>query len=53
MHTTQLHAHLTGSISRECLHDIWVARNGENPTLDIEDPLTAIPSGKVDYDIQT
>jgi hypothetical protein len=53
MHTTQLHAHLTGSISRECLHDIWVARKAANATFELEDPLVAIPTGKVDYDIKT
>lgn len=49
----QLHAHLTGSISRECLHDIWVKKKENDPTLTLEDPLIAIPTGKVDYDIVT
>jgi adenosine deaminase len=49
----QLHAHLTGSISRECLHDIWVLKKAQGPTLDLEDPLIAIPNGKVDYNINT
>lgn len=49
----QLHAHLTGSISRECLHEIWAMKKGQDPTLDLADPLVAIPPGKVDYDIKT
>lgn len=51
--TIQLHAHLTGSISRQCLHEIWATRKADAPASDVEDPLTAIPSGKVDYDIKT
>ncbi len=51
--TTQLHAHLTGSISRECLHHIWEAKKRQDPALHVEDPLIAIPSDKVDYDLQT
>jgi adenosine deaminase len=50
---TQLHAHLTGSISRACLHDIWQMRKEKDPVLNLKDPLVAIPSGKVDYDINT
>ncbi|KAF2871526.1 hypothetical protein BDV95DRAFT_572217 [Massariosphaeria phaeospora] len=49
----ELHAHLTGSISRACLHDIWMSQKRQQPDLAIEDPLVAIPSGKVDYDVQT
>ncbi|KAF2825596.1 Metallo-dependent hydrolase [Ophiobolus disseminans] len=49
----ELHAHLTGSISRECLHDIWETRKARDPAIDLEDPLVAIPTGKVDYDIKT
>ncbi|KAF2205706.1 Metallo-dependent hydrolase [Delitschia confertaspora ATCC 74209] len=49
----ELHAHLTGSISRECLHDIWKQKKAQKPDLDVEDPLMAIPPGKVDYDIKT
>jgi adenosine deaminase len=40
----ELHAHLTGSISRQCLHNIWQREKSENPGFALEDPLTAIPS---------
>jgi len=50
---TQLHAHLTGSISRECLHDIWKTKKAQDAGLLLQDPLVAIPPGKVDYDIKT
>jgi hypothetical protein len=50
---TKLHAHLTGSISRACLHDIWEARRQQEPQLELQDPLVAIPPDKVDYDVQT
>ncbi|KAF1847218.1 Metallo-dependent hydrolase [Cucurbitaria berberidis CBS 394.84] len=49
----ELHAHLTGSISRDCLHDIWITKKARHPELDLVDPLIAIPPGKVDYDIKT
>ncbi|KAF1943808.1 Metallo-dependent hydrolase [Clathrospora elynae] len=49
----ELHAHLTGSISRDCLHDIWKTKKVQDPELDLADPLVAIPHGKVDYDITT
>ncbi|KAH9878005.1 hypothetical protein J1614_003222 [Plenodomus biglobosus] len=49
----ELHAHLTGSISRQCLHEIWQTKKAHNDNLDLNDPLTAIPTGKVDYDIKT
>jgi adenosine deaminase len=39
----ELHAHLTGSISRKCLHNIWLQKKSRNPALELEDPLTAIP----------
>jgi hypothetical protein len=45
----QLHAHLSGSISRACLHDIWLQKRPK----DLADPLVAIPLGKVDYDLTT
>lgn len=40
----ELHAHLTGSISRQCLHKIWLRKSAGNSSVDLEDPLTAIPS---------
>ncbi|RII05577.1 hypothetical protein CUC08_Gglean010072 [Alternaria sp. MG1] len=49
----ELHAHLTGSISRQCLHDIWQTKKARHPAFDLQDPLVAIPTGKVDYDIKT
>ncbi|KAF1973890.1 Metallo-dependent hydrolase [Bimuria novae-zelandiae CBS 107.79] len=49
----ELHAHLTGSISRQCLHEIWEMRRQREPDLKLEDPLVAIPPEKVDYDVQT
>ncbi|RPB29802.1 adenosine deaminase [Terfezia boudieri ATCC MYA-4762] len=53
----ELHAHLTGSITRECLHRIWMqkkeAANQEGLLYDLEDPIVVIPSGKVDYDLVT
>ncbi|KAF2025184.1 Metallo-dependent hydrolase [Setomelanomma holmii] len=49
----ELHAHLTGSISRECLHEIWKQKKAQELGLEMEDPLIAIPPGKVDYDIKT
>ncbi|KAL6709184.1 hypothetical protein ACN47E_002000 [Coniothyrium glycines] len=49
----ELHAHLTGSISRQCLHQIWQAKKSLHPDLDLDDPLVAIPPEKVDYDIET
>jgi hypothetical protein len=52
-HPTQLHAHLTGSISRQCLHDVWADKRAADHALHLEDPLIAIPPGKVDYDIKT
>ncbi len=45
----QLHAHLSGSISRQCLHEVWRQR-GETG---LEDPLAAMPDGKHDYDLKT
>ncbi|KIW03755.1 adenosine deaminase, variant [Verruconis gallopava] len=49
----ELHAHLSGSISRKCLHDIWLAKKEAQPELDLPDPLVAIPPSKVDYDLKT
>lgn len=47
----ELHAHLTGSISRLCLHKIWQRKKARDSSFDLEDPLTAIPSaadGEID-----
>jgi hypothetical protein len=48
----QLHAHLSGSISRQCLHEIW-ARKRELGEATVEDPLVAMPQGRFDYDLET
>ncbi|KAF2762600.1 Metallo-dependent hydrolase, partial [Pseudovirgaria hyperparasitica] len=47
-----LHAHLTGSISRQCLYEIWQTRLSLDPNFTLQNPITAI-SGKVDYDLHT
>jgi len=44
----ELHAHLSGSISRQTLHEIWKSKSTT-----LQNPLTAIPVGKVDYDLKT
>ncbi|KAG2415213.1 hypothetical protein HFD88_006404 [Aspergillus terreus] len=49
----ELHAHLSGSISRQCLHEIWRKKKAQNPDFDVEDPLVLMPPGKVDYSLQT
>lgn len=49
----QLHAHLSGSITRECLHEIWTLKKAKDPGLQIENPLVLMPLGKVNYDLQT
>ncbi|KAL6815001.1 hypothetical protein J3E69DRAFT_346495 [Trichoderma sp. SZMC 28015] len=48
----ELHAHLTGSISRQTLHEIWLKKNAAGET-DLEDPLLVIPEGKHDYNLET
>ncbi|KAI0180651.1 Metallo-dependent hydrolase [Hypoxylon sp. FL1284] len=48
----ELHAHLTGSISRECLHDIWEKKKQAGET-DLEDPLVVMPPGNHNYDLKT
>lgn len=49
----QVHAHLSGSISRQCLHEIWNRKKQADPNFPIEDPLVLMPPGKVDYTLQT
>jgi hypothetical protein len=51
--TLQLHAHLSGSISRQCLHEIWKRKKEQNPNFGVEDPLVLMPPGKVDYTLET
>ncbi|KAK4060503.1 uncharacterized protein Triagg1_10730 [Trichoderma aggressivum f. europaeum] len=48
----QLHAHLTGSISRQTLHEIWLKKSAAKET-DLQDPLLVIPEGKHDYNLET
>ncbi|KAF9776298.1 hypothetical protein IL306_005525 [Fusarium sp. DS 682] len=50
--TYKLHAHLTGSISRRTLHEIWLRKKDTGDT-DLEDPLIVMPEGKHDYNLQT
>ncbi|KAJ5391774.1 hypothetical protein N7509_007264 [Penicillium cosmopolitanum] len=49
----ELHAHLSGSISRQCLHEIWQRKKTEDPSFTVEDPLVLMPPGKVDFTLQT
>lgn len=49
----ELHAHLTGSISRQTLHEIWLEKKGTTASLKLNDPLTAIPPAKTGIDIAT
>ncbi|RPB15876.1 adenosine/AMP deaminase family protein [Morchella conica CCBAS932] len=49
----ELHAHLSGSITRECLHEIYKKRKEAEPSIELEDPMIVIPPGKVDYDLET
>ncbi|KAK8113236.1 Adenosine deaminase-like protein [Apiospora sp. TS-2023a] len=48
----ELHAHLSGSISRQCLHEIWSKKKAAGST-DLEDPLVVMPVDKHDYDLNT
>ncbi|KAM7222363.1 hypothetical protein V8F06_002141 [Rhypophila decipiens] len=50
-----LHAHLSGSISRQCLHEVWLKKKGESAqsVVDLPDPLIEMPEGKHDYDLTT
>ncbi|KAI4284664.1 MAG: hypothetical protein L6R38_001242 [Xanthoria sp. 2 TBL-2021] len=47
----ELHAHLTGSITRECLHNIWLARSKEHLNQTLEDPLEVLKADKCHYDV--
>ncbi|KAM4062314.1 adenosine/AMP deaminase domain-containing protein [Hirsutella rhossiliensis] len=48
----ELHAHLTGSVSRDTLHQIWLRKHAAGET-DLEDPLKVMPEGKHDYNLET
>ncbi|GAM42918.1 adenosine deaminase [Talaromyces pinophilus] len=45
----ELHAHLSGSITRQCLHEIWLHKKARDPNFAIEDPWVLMPPGKVNY----
>ncbi|KAI1313771.1 Metallo-dependent hydrolase [Xylaria venustula] len=45
----ELHAHLSGSISGRCLHEIWREKKAAGKT-DLEDPLITMPPGNHDID---
>lgn len=49
----ELHAHLSGSISPHTLHDIWLQRKAEEPSLDLEDPLVMMSTEKEHFNIKT
>ena len=48
----ELHAHLTGSITPECLHEIWTQRRLGDPGMTLQDPLEAM-SKDISWDIMT
>ncbi|KAG9252607.1 uncharacterized protein F5Z01DRAFT_219891 [Emericellopsis atlantica] len=48
----ELHAHLTGSVTRRTLHDIWEAKHKSQQTT-LEDPLVVMPEGKPDYNLKS
>lgn len=48
----ELHAHLTGSITPQCLHEIWAQQKSKNPGMTLQDPLEAMSKDKV-WDITT
>ncbi|CAL3969245.1 unnamed protein product [Diplocarpon coronariae] len=48
----ELHAHLSGSIRRECLHEVWLRKKSRGETT-VEDPLLTMPPGKCDYNLDT
>lgn len=50
----ELHAHFSGSMSKQCLHSIWEQRQSKGELLDLEDPLTAIKTGEHGFvDVKT
>ncbi|CAL5871742.1 uncharacterized protein PFLUO_LOCUS5995 [Penicillium psychrofluorescens] len=49
----ELHAHLSGSISRQCLQEIWQRKKDRDPAFLVEDPSIMMPPGKVDYTLET
>lgn len=51
----ELHAHLTGSISPSCLHQIWKQKTSSSTTTTLQDPTIALapPKNKTHHDIST
>ncbi|KAK4169390.1 hypothetical protein QBC43DRAFT_61388 [Cladorrhinum sp. PSN259] len=50
----ELHAHLSGSISRQTLHEVWLQKKQSDPQIvNLQDPLIEMPPGKHDYDLKT
>lgn len=49
----QLHAHLTGSISRQCLQEIWEMRKSQDPEMDLISPNVALAKKDVGQSIDT
>jgi adenosine deaminase len=47
----ELHAHLSGSIDRNALHDIWLIKRSKGECQDLADPLLAIHPGDEFIDI--
>lgn len=47
----ELHAHLTGSISAACLHDIWEKKRRDGAAAHLEDPLIACRPEGAHHDI--
>ncbi|GFZ50957.1 hypothetical protein JCM24511_08715 [Saitozyma sp. JCM 24511] len=43
----ELHAHLSGSITRPCLQRIWEARKEEDPDFDVPEPRLALADSSV------
>ena len=48
----ELHAHLTGSITPQCLHEIWTERRSKERDMALQDPLEAMSKDK-SWDIMT
>ncbi|KAK0736823.1 hypothetical protein B0T21DRAFT_437484 [Apiosordaria backusii] len=51
----ELHAHLSGSISRQTLHEVYLSKLTSHTLTppSLPDPLLAMPSGKHNYDLTT
>lgn len=47
----QVHAHLSGSISRNCLREIWQRKKAADPAFDVMHPDEVMPPGKVDFNV--